>query len=134
VPLARFATYVARGHSSGASKYGWRLLAANNRDGARSASLFEELDLCHAAIRRLRADFDRGEPVVARMGRSEWSWRLVLDDIDIAISSRTYKRRLQCAAACDLFVELAPAAELAVPAQLAQSAVSLLCAKRIDSA
>lgn len=107
VPLARFATYMARAHAAGAGKYGWRLLAANNRDVARSPELYVEVESCYDAIRHLRAEFGRALPAVARIGRSEWSWRLRLDEIDLVVSSRTYQRRLQCTAACDLFMELA---------------------------
>jgi uncharacterized protein YegP (UPF0339 family) len=104
---------MARAHAAGAGKYGWRLLAANNRDVARSAELYADVDLCYEAIRYLRAEFDRALPVVARIGRSEWSWRLRVEELDIAVSSRTYQRRLQCAAACDLFMDLALEASLA---------------------
>jgi uncharacterized protein YegP (UPF0339 family) len=124
VPLARFATYAAREHGAitrPSGRFGWRLLAANNRDVARSAALFDDIEECYAAIRSLRADFDRAVPTVLRIGRSEWSWRLRLGELDVAVSSRTYQRRLQCFAACDLFMELVREASISeehVPAQL----------------
>jgi uncharacterized protein YegP (UPF0339 family) len=116
VALARFTTYVARdrAHPREIIKgYGWRLLAANNRDVARSARLFADVDECVVAIAALRREFDRSVPVSLRIGRSEWSWRLRLDDMDVAVSSRSYQRRLQCTAACELFLELVPQAAVA---------------------
>lgn len=113
--LARFATYVARDRANprGTPKgFGWRLLAANNRDVARSAQLFTDVDGCLAAIRALRRDFAASVPASLRIGRSEWSWRLRLDDVDVAVSSRSYQRRLQCTAACDLFMDLVPQAAI----------------------
>ena len=114
--LARFTTYVARDRANPRETpkgFGWRLLAANNRDVARSARLFEDVEECLSAIKALRRDFDRAIPVLLRIGRSEWSWRLRIDDADVAVSSRSYQRRLQCNAACDLFMELLPQATIA---------------------
>jgi hypothetical protein len=116
VALARFTTYVARDRSRPRETikgYGWRLLAANNRDVARSARLFGDVDECLVAVAELRRQFDRSVPVALRIGRSEWSWRLRVDDVDVAVSSRSYQRRLQCTAACGLFLELVSQAVIA---------------------
>ncbi len=114
--LARFATYVAR--DRGATKVvikgcGWRLLAANNRDLARSGRLFDATSECFEAIALLRAAVHEAVPVLLRVGRSDWTWRLRLDDVDLAVSSRYYQRRLQCTAACHLFIELTEQAVIA---------------------
>ena len=91
-------------------RLGWRLLAANNRDVARSARTFDGLPGCLAAIDELRGGIGAALAVSARSGRAGWSWRLHLYGREVAVSSRTYQRRLQCEAACTLFVALAPAA------------------------
>ncbi|HKE66732.1 MAG TPA: hypothetical protein VKB59_19060 [Micromonosporaceae bacterium] len=84
----------------------WRLLAANNRDVARSAVTYPDLSTCLQAVSDLQARVDETVAVAARSGRADWSWRLRLDGQDVAMSSRTYQRRLQCEAACALFVTL----------------------------
>ena len=84
----------------------WRMLAANNRDVARSAIPYADVATCMKAVAELQARLDEVVIVAARTGRADWSWRLRLDGDDVAISSRTYQRRLQCEAACALFVGL----------------------------
>jgi hypothetical protein len=88
------------------------MLAANNRDVARSADAFPDVATCVAAIERLQREVCAAVIVASRVGRADWSWRLRLEAVDIAVSSRTYQRRLQCEAACALFVELVPDATL----------------------
>jgi len=92
----------------------WRLLAANNRDVARSATAYAELDACLDAIADLQVRITDAVAVATRAGRADWSWRLRLDGDDVAVSSRTYQRRLQCEAACSLFVVLVSDATLDV--------------------
>jgi uncharacterized protein YegP (UPF0339 family) len=84
----------------------WRMLAANNRDVARSAIGYSDLAGCMKAVAELQSRVTEAVTVAARSGRADWSWRLRLDGEDIAISSRTYQRRLQCEAACALFIGL----------------------------
>ena len=100
-------------HASAAheARFGWRMLAANNREVARSASTYAELASCIDAVRDLRIHVSDGLAIASRTGRADWSWRLRIDGADEATSSRTYQRRLQCEAACALFVELVPDAE-----------------------
>jgi|GEM_PF-6502007 len=92
----------------------WRLLAANNRDVARSATAYADLDACLGAVADLQARIADVAAVAARAGRADWSWRLRLEGDDVAVSSRTYQRRLQCEAACALFVVLVRDATLDV--------------------
>jgi hypothetical protein len=92
----------------------WRLLAANNRDVARSATTYPDLDACLGAVADLQARIGDAVAVAARAGRSDWSWRLRIDGDDVAVSSRTYQRRLQCEAAWALFVVLVRDATLDV--------------------
>lgn len=94
------------------AQFGWRMLAANNREVARSAATFADVDVCVEAVDQLQRDVEAGTTVASRTGRSDWVWRLRIDGIDVAASARTYQRRLQCEAACALFVELVPGAEL----------------------
>ncbi len=88
----------------------WRLLAANNRDVARSADRFVDLAGCLDAVRDLQSGIGSSVAVATRSGRADWSWRLRVNGVDVAVSSRTYQRRLQCEAACALFMSLVPGA------------------------
>jgi len=99
----------------GPARLGWRFLAANNRDVARSAGDFGGLAGCVQAAQDLQRRVDDAVAVSARTGRAEWTWRLRLDAADVAVSSRTYQRRLQCEAACALFVSLVADAVLDAP-------------------
>jgi hypothetical protein len=103
---------------------GWRLLAANNRDVARSAYHYPDVDTCVEAVCALRRGLREGTIVATRadaVGRAEWpgitlpgrahaiwTWLLRLGDHAAAVSSRGYQRRLQCEAAGALFLSLVP--------------------------
>lgn len=133
--LARFTVYVApaagrpgrplrRDDDPARSVVGWRLLAANNRDVARSAYHYPDVDTCVEAVCALRQGLRDGTIVATRAdanGRAEWpgvtlpgrahaiwTWLLRLGDHAAAVSSRGYQRRLQCEAAGALFVSLVP--------------------------
>jgi uncharacterized protein YegP (UPF0339 family) len=124
VATARFTIYIApsRGRPGrplaadedveSDARFGWRMLAANNREVARSASTFADVVSCVEAVRHLRRNVSDALAVASRTGRADWSWRLRISGVDEAASSRTYQRRLQCEAACALFVDLVPDAEL----------------------
>lgn len=133
--LARFTIYIANARArfgplratgpadSRTLRVGWRLLAANNRDVARAAIAYGDVTACLDAIRTVQGSLALCSGIVSigasAGGRAEWAWRLRLGNDDLAVSSRTYQRRVQCEAAYELFVSLAPDAELAdVPAML----------------
>ncbi|HEY1489281.1 MAG TPA: hypothetical protein VGF84_24465 [Micromonosporaceae bacterium] len=94
------------------ARFGWRMLAANNREVARSATTFADVASCIDAVDNLHHYIGEALAIASRTGRADWSWRLRIDGMDAAASSRTYQRRLQCEAACALFVELVPCADL----------------------
>jgi hypothetical protein len=124
VATARFTIYIAPSHGrpgrplmpddviADDARFGWRMLAANNREVARSSGTYRDVMSCVEALRSLRGNVSSGLAVAARTGRSDWSWRLRIHGVDEATSSRTYQRRLQCEAACTLFIDLVPCAEL----------------------
>jgi hypothetical protein len=124
VATARFTIYIApsRGRpgrpfladdvAEPGARFGWRMLAANNREVARSAATFADVETCIEAVDDLHTYISGAVAVASRTGRADWSWRLRIDGVDVAASSRTYQRRLQCEAACALFVELVPTADL----------------------
>lgn len=124
VATARFTIYIAPGHGrpgrpltvdaviDDGSRFGWRLLAANNREVARSTITFPDVPASLEAIGLLQARHRDGVLTAARSGRAEWTWRLRVDSIDLAMSSRAYQRRLQCEAAGALFMDLVTDAEV----------------------
>jgi hypothetical protein len=137
VALARFTVYVAPmagrpgrplrpDDDPTATPVGWRLLAANNRDVARSAHHFPDVASCVDAVCALRRDLAESVIVATRAdaaARAEWpgvalpdrayaiwTWLLRTAAGAVAVSSRGYQRRLQCEAAGALFVALVPEA------------------------
>lgn len=99
----------------------WRLLSSNNRDLGRSAQAFAEVRTCQATVRRLQELVGEVTVVQVRAGRVDWSWRVRLDGVDVAVSSRTYQRRIQAESACAVFLGLVPAASVAPVPRLART-------------
>jgi hypothetical protein len=92
----------------------WRLLSGNNRDLGRAAESFPDAATCLAAIERLRTAL--ASPAVSVSspdGRSRWTWRIAVETVDSAVSSRVYQRRVQAEAACAVFLGLAADAPVA---------------------
>src|SRR5262245_22548288 len=85
--------------------YTWRFLSANNRRLGQSARVFSDLDSCWAAVRQLRERLDGLSMVTARDGLRQWVWRVRLDGLDLAVSSRSYQRRVEADHACASFVD-----------------------------
>jgi hypothetical protein len=94
----------------------WRLLSSNNRDLGRSALSFPDMRSCQLMVRRLQLMIDKVVVVQLRAGRVDWSWRVRLDGADVAVSSRTYQRRIQAESACTVFLGLVPGAAVAASA------------------
>ena len=85
----------------------WRLLSSNNRDLGRAPDPFPDAVSCLFTVRRLQRLLDT---VVARPARASgvaWIWRVRLDGVEIAVSSRAYQRRVQAESACTVFLSLA---------------------------
>jgi hypothetical protein len=86
----------------------WRLLSTNNRDLGRAARIFPDIESCLAALRHLRSQLPSAMPVTARSDRTSWVWRIVVAGEDVAVSSRSYHRRVHCEYACTVFLSLVP--------------------------
>jgi hypothetical protein len=119
VASARFELYQvpANGETAGV---GWRLLSSNNRDLGRSVLTFPDMRSCQLVVRRLQLMIDKVAVVQLRAGRVDWSWRVRLDGVDVAVSSRTYQRRIQAESASAVFLGLAPDAAIAPAPRLAR--------------
>jgi hypothetical protein len=121
---ARFEIYLVRHQAAdsfesvgGAT---WRLLSNNNRDLGRAASIFEDIDNCLVAVEHLRRHAGSSTPVSLRAGRADWTWRVQIDQLPVAVSSRRYQRRVQAEYACGVFLGLVTDAVILNTARLVQ--------------
>jgi hypothetical protein len=104
--VAHFELYVLHGTVR------WRLLSANNRDTGQSAGGFATVEACRAELDRMLRVIGELQPLHTVTANQRWEWRLALGDVVLARSSRSFDRRLRCAAACDWFIRVAPAAAI----------------------
>lgn len=96
--------------------YAWRLLGANNRELGRSGHAYPDEQACLEAVRRLRTDISRAEPVVHvawRTGR--WTWEMHLGYEAVGVSARSFERKRDCESNYGSFVGAVPDAEWALP-------------------
>jgi hypothetical protein len=94
--------------------YGWRLMGANNRELGRSALSFVSYQQARRAVTQLKDGMKRlvqhstTDPTTGR-----WGWRLELDDLAVAVSSRWYERDHDGRLGAAKFVALTGEADLA---------------------
>jgi hypothetical protein len=111
---ARFELYQVSAAGTGtATGVTWRLLSSNNRDLGRSAEIFPDVRSCQVMVRRLQLLVGDVTVIQMRAGRVDWSWRVRLEGAEVAVSSRTYQRRIQAESACTVFLALVPEAAVA---------------------
>jgi hypothetical protein len=86
----------------------WRIVAANNRPLGRSATTFTAFDRCLEAATQLhlRADDARGN-VTFDSASATWNWSVSIDGATVAVSVRSYVRRIECARALAQFMAVA---------------------------
>ncbi|HEX3335549.1 MAG TPA: hypothetical protein VHS54_03760 [Jatrophihabitans sp.] len=83
--------------SADEGRFGWRLVAANNRPLGRGISVATSLDACRASVWALHTRVAELTTAVASDdGRGMWFWRLRLADEPAAVSARPYLRRVEC--------------------------------------
>ncbi|MEV8095481.1 hypothetical protein [Kitasatospora sp. NPDC085879] len=100
----------------------WRLLGANNRHLGQGGETFRDIPDCLAAIERLRLGLDRGRPSISPVDHGQlWRWRLDLDGLTIACSTRAYRRQRECQYSLARFVAGARGAEPALHARAASA-------------
>jgi hypothetical protein len=90
----------------------WRLTSANHRELGRSARVFPSLALARndwSVLRRRVAETQAVLLAVPHTGR--WGWRLSLDEVPVATSSRGYARHRECTYNLAAFVAAAAIAE-----------------------
>ncbi|HEY4024272.1 MAG TPA: hypothetical protein VGM75_36690 [Pseudonocardiaceae bacterium] len=82
----------------------WRFMSGNNRNLGHAVRDFPDVDSCVAEVRELRHGVTAAACVIIRADERNWAWRVRVDDVDYAESSRRYNRRIQAEHACASFV------------------------------
>jgi len=91
-PAARGDDEAEQAHAPGTTS--WRLLGSNHRELGRSADVFDDTSACLLAIKQLRESISNVDcQVLAHSTAGFWFWRMQLNTVAIAISSRLYQRR-----------------------------------------
>jgi hypothetical protein len=85
----------------------WRFLSANNRSIGRSVSDFPDGESCLQALHELQKVLAGAAVVTVRDELGLWVWRLRVDRLDVAMSTRCYQRRLHAGNAGSAFRDLA---------------------------
>lgn len=92
----------------------WRLISANNWELGRSATPVGSLEDCLTIVLDLSATIDGLVDEVLADPRGGWRWRLLRDGVAVAVSSRSFLRRVECESTLAQFRKLAGVAP-AVP-------------------
>ncbi|MFJ6196620.1 hypothetical protein [Micromonospora sp. NPDC092111] len=91
----------------------WMLVSPNNRALGRGYGVHDSYAGCRAAVLALRDGGPRCRPLVSNVDRTgQWTWRILLDDRPVAVSSRSYLRTRECGYNLERFLEAVPTAEL----------------------
>lgn len=95
------------------SWFAWRLTGANHRELGRSCRVFPDLASARDDAARLRERVSEAEVSVLTVPRTgTWGWRLRLDGVAVATSSRGYARHRECTYNASTFVAAAAVADL----------------------
>ncbi|MFU8870454.1 hypothetical protein [Micromonospora sp. SL4-19] len=117
VQLARFVflTVLPSAGSQGDSPGGvvWMLVSPNNRALGRGAGVHRSYADCRDAVLMLREGGPRCHPLLSNVEETgQWTWRVELDDRQVAGASRSYLRMRECSYNLERFLEALPAAEV----------------------
>jgi hypothetical protein len=90
---------------AGARRFGWRLIAANNRPLGRSAQGYDSLADAqrHALVVHSRS-IELATSVAFDADRGRWSWSASLDSVPVASCVHPYLRRFECRRALEQFL------------------------------
>lgn len=97
----------------GADDIGWRFVAPNNWELARSPERYDDVGQTRAAILGVVEAGTSLAFAAAMDSRGRWRWEASLDGAPVVVSSRAYYRRVECEATLGQFRSLAPAAHIA---------------------
>lgn len=89
----------------------WMIVSSNNRQLGRGAVGYASYAECRTAVERLRGCLGAVRTVVSPGGvTGQWVWRLDLDGVPVARSSRSYLRIRECDYNLARFLEAVPSA------------------------
>jgi len=88
----------------------WRLLGGNHRELGRSPTVFADVAAARHSARSLQALIAQSRPHVRSVPTGLWTWRLLVDDVPVAASGRTYARQREAAYSVSAFVAAVPLA------------------------
>jgi hypothetical protein len=92
----------------------WRLTSANHRELGRSARVFPNLALARTDWSVLRLRIAEAQATLLAVPHTgTWGWRLSLDEVSVATSSRGYARHRECTYNLAAFVAAAAIAQFA---------------------
>jgi hypothetical protein len=98
--------------SSVGLRFGWRLLAANNRPLGRGPHSASSLAECRAAVALLWSNLrDVASAMLPDPRRGIWTWGVDLDGTIVAVSVHPYLRRVECGRGLGQFLAAAAAAD-----------------------
>jgi hypothetical protein len=91
----------------------WILVSPNNRPLGLGTTYHEAYADCRESVVLLKANHDRLNPVETTVELTgQWTWRVELDGIAVAKSSRSYLRTRECQYNLQRFFEAVPNAEI----------------------
>jgi hypothetical protein len=91
----------------------WRLTGANHRELGRSSQVFADLTQARAHATDLHARIAETDVHILTVPHTgTWGWRLRLDEVAVATSSRGYARHRECTYNVAAFMAAAQVAEL----------------------
>ncbi|MGI5524988.1 hypothetical protein ACQEUX_29195 [Micromonospora sp. CA-259024] len=91
----------------------WMLVSPNNRPLGRGAVYHEVYARCRESVLELQDSVDRIVPHEGTVPASgQWTWRIQLADVLVALSSRSYLRARECHYNLGRFLEALPYAEV----------------------
>jgi hypothetical protein len=97
----------------------WRLVGGNNREIARSASIYGTFQECYEAARRVQLAVPSINPVLRHDDvENRWAWRVQADPRAGASSGRMYHRYRECLFNVRQFLDLMPAAVTAYDSEV----------------
>jgi hypothetical protein len=109
--------------SSNGQRMSWRVLAGNNRPLGRSMSTYDTFGECVAATDALRASAEQLKAAVTFDHKNvSWRWTLALDEVAVAVSVRSYARRIECTRALQQFIDIVETAPQVVDIRYVSSA------------
>jgi uncharacterized protein YegP (UPF0339 family) len=100
-------------YTRSAEQFIWRLIWSNNREIGRGAGAYPTFVACQAAVELLRSGFDRIKPEASvDPERGQWTWRVCLDSVTLAVRGRHYQRERECQSSLKTFLMAVPTAHV----------------------